>query len=163
MRLFFLPICLLFSCIICSQTEKTTTIYLIRHCEKEAGSADPELSEKGKLRAGNWKNYFDEIPIESFYTTATKRTATTCSIIADSKKKEIQFYNHNDFSLNEIIKIHQGKTILIVGHSNTIPIVVNTYLGEEIYPIISENEYGCLFIITIQGDTIKHELKYLNN
>jgi len=163
MRLFFLPICLLFSYIICSQNEKTTTIYLIRHCEKEAGLTDPELSEMGKLRAENWKNYFDKLPIDNFYTTATKRTATTCSIIADSKKKEIQFYNHNDFSLNEIIKIHQGKTILIVGHSNTIPIVVNTYLGEEIYPIFSENEYGCLFIITTQGNSIKHELKYLNN
>ena len=163
MRLIFYSIFLLFSWVIRSQTEEKTTIYLIRHCEKEAGSADPELSEKGKLRAENWKNYFDELPIDSFYTTATKRTATTCSIIADSKKKEIQFYNHNDFSLNEIIKIHQGKTLLIVGHSNTLPNLINTFLEEEFYSLISENEYGSLYIITIQGETIKHELTYSNN
>ena len=162
MRSCFLTLYLFFSCIIWSQTEMTTTIYLIRHCEKEASLVDPELSEKGKLRAENWKNYFDEIPIDRFYTTATKRTATTCSVIADSKKKEIQFYNHNDFSLNEIIKSNLGNTLLIVGHSNTLPNLINTFLGVEIYPIISENEYGSLFTITIQGDVIKHQLTYHN-
>lgn len=163
MRLIYFLSCLLFTSVIWSQSEKKTTIYLIRHCEKESGAVDPELSDKGRLRAENWIQYFKEIPIDSFYTTTTRRTATTCSIIADSKKKEIQFYNHNDFSLNEIIKFHEGNTILIVGHSNTIPHLINTFLGEEMYPLISENEYGSLYILTIQGDSIKHQLTYLNN
>jgi broad specificity phosphatase PhoE len=162
MRLLFTFFCLLFHCLIWSQTSETTTIYLIRHCEKEATFNDPELSEEGKLRAANWAKYFDDTPIDGFYTTATKRTSTTCSIIADSKNKEIQFYNHNSLSLVDIVKTHQGQTLLIVGHSNTLPTLLNTFLGQEVYQILEENEYSSLFTITIQVDTIKHDLKQVN-
>jgi hypothetical protein len=41
--------------------------------------------------------------------------------------------------------------------------LINTFLGEEVYPLISENEYGSLFTLTIQGDSIKYQLTYLNN
>lgn len=142
---------------------ETTTFYLIRHAEKKDTSKDPELSEEGKLRAKNWANYFDEIPIDYFYSTATIRATTTCSIIAASKKKDIQLYNHKEFTINELLSKHQGKTILIVGHSNTIPVLINTFLGEEMYPMIAENEYSSLYILTIQGDSIKHQLKYITN
>jgi broad specificity phosphatase PhoE len=162
MRLLFTFSCLLFHCLIWSQTSATTTIYLIRHCEKAPTLNDPELSEEGKLRAANWAKYFEDTPIDGFYTTATKRTATTCSIIADSKNKEIQFYNHNSFSLVDIVETHQGQTLLIVGHSNTLPTLLNTFLGQEVYQILAENEYSSLFTITIQGDTIKHDLKQVN-
>ena len=162
MRFFLTATCLLLHILIWSQSSETTTIYLIRHCEKSATLNDPELSEEGKLRAANWAKYFEDTPIDGFYTTATKRTATTCSIIADSKNKEIQFYNHNSFALVDSIKTHQGQTLLIVAHSNTLPTLINTFLGQEIYPIIAENEYSSLYTITIQGDTIKHDLKQVD-
>lgn len=163
MRLLCLSICLLFCPIIWSQSDNTTTIYLIRHSEKADTSKDPELSGEGISRAKNWANYFDEIPIDYFYSTATIRTTTTCSIIATSQKKEIQLYDHREFSINALLSKHQGKTILIVGHSNTIPLLINTFLGEEMYPMIAENEYSSLYILTIQGDSIKHQLKYIIN
>lgn len=163
MRLILLTFCLIIYSIIWSQYDEMTVIYLIRHSEKVENSKDPELSDKGKLRVENWVKYFDKIQLESFYSTATNRTFSTCSTIAKNKQKEVQTYDYKSFSINEILTKDRGKSILIVGHSNTIPILINTFLGKEIYPNIPENEYGNLYIITIQGDQITHELKYINN
>ena len=40
-----------------------TTFYLIRHAEKirdDKSESNPDLNEKGVLRAQNWKNYFSD-------------------------------------------------------------------------------------------------------
>ena len=163
MRLLYLSICLLLSSGIWSQSDSITTIYLIRHCEKETSSQDPELSEKGLARTQKWADFFEDLPIDLFYSTNTKRTATTCSMIADSQKKGIHYYNHNDFALNELVALNKGKTILIVGHSNTIPALINSYLGKEMYQMIPENEFGSLYTLTVADDVITLDLKFIND
>lgn len=144
-----------------SQT-KTTTIYLIRHAEKADSSQNPELSEDGIKRSVRWTKLFEKTPIDIFYTTLTRRTQMTGSTIATSKQKDMIFYDLSKFSLKETIEKHPGKTILIVGHSNTIPKQINDFLGEEIYQKIDENEFGNLYTITIKGDKIEHKLTHHN-
>ena len=137
---------------------KTTTIYFIRHAEKADSSPNPELSEDGIKRSVRWTKLFEKTPIDVFYTTLTKRTQMTASTIATSKQKDMIFYDHAKFSIQEIIAKHSGKTILVVGHSNTIPQQINAFLGKEVYPQINENEFGNLYTITINGDKIEHKL-----
>ena len=158
-RVLFLTL-VLTSLFIRSQETQTTTIYLIRHAEKADASKNPELSEQGIERALRWANYFEEIPLEIFYTTLTIRTQQTISSVASTKNKEIQFYQPVTFSLKEIAAKHPGKTILIVGHSNTIPKHINDFLGKEIYEKIDENEFGNLYKITIKGKEIEHKLSF---
>ena len=43
----------------------------------------------------------------------------------------------------------KGKTILIVGHSNTVPAMVNHLLKEEKLEQLGENEYDKIFIVQI--------------
>lgn len=156
LSVFILSFCLFNSY---SQSE-TTTIYLIRHAEKADASKNPELSEQGVERALRWANYFEKIPLEIFYTTLTIRTQQTIASVASTKNKEIQFYQPAVFSLKEIAANHLGKTILVVGHSNTIPKHINEFLGEEIYDQIDENEFGNLYKITIKGKEIEHKLSF---
>ena len=137
---------------------ETTTIYFIRHAEKSDSSPNPELSEDGIKRSVRWTKLFEKTQIDVFYTTLTRRTQMTCSTIATSKQKDILFYDHSKFSIQQIIVKHAGKTILVVGHSNTIPQQINTFLGEEVYQQIDENEFGNLYTITINGDKIEHKL-----
>jgi broad specificity phosphatase PhoE len=139
---------------------QTTTIYLIRHAEKADSSQNPELSEEGLKRAVRWTKYFELKNIDFFYTTLTRRTQMTCSTIATSKQKEMIFYDFSKFTLKEVIEKHPGKTILIVGHSNTVPKQINDFIGEEIYQKIDENEFGNLYTITIKGDKIEHKLTH---
>ena len=48
-----------------------------------------------------------------------------------------------------LAKTNQGKNVLIVGHSNTTPNLVNELLGKEKYPQIEDNNNGNLYVVTI--------------
>ncbi len=139
---------------------ETTTLHLIRHAEKADSTQNPELSDEGLKRAVRWTKYFEKKNIDFFYTTLTRRTQMTCSTIATSKQKDMIFYDAAKFSLKEIIEKHYGKTILIVGHSNTIPSQINAFLEKEIYPQIDDNQFGNLYTIIIIGDKIEHKLTH---
>lgn len=144
--------------IVSAQNPATTTLYLIRHAEKADLSSNPELSEAGIKRAKNWATYFENIPIDVFYTTMYKRTQQTCSAIAATKQKDILFYKPEAMDLQKIIAENQGKTLLIVGHSNTIPNYINKLLGTAKYEDIPESEFGNLYRITVTGENISDEL-----
>lgn len=146
----------------CMANAQTTTLYFIRHAEKMNTSPNPELTEEGIQRALRWANFFEKIPLTVFYTTLTQRTQMTCSYIATTKQKEMLFYEASGFSIEEICKKHKGETILIVGHSNTIPKHINTFLGSEIYPLIEENNFGNLYTLTIEEDKVTHSLTIHN-
>ena len=46
----------------------------------------------------------------------------------------------------------KGKTVLVVGHSNTTPAFVNKILAVEKYKDIDDNNNANLYIVTISGD-----------
>ncbi|RAR50851.1 phosphoglycerate mutase family protein [Flavobacterium lacus] len=138
----------------------TTTLYFIRHAEKADTSENPELSAEGIKRSVRWTKLFEKKTIDILYTTLTRRAQMTFSTIATSKQKDMIFYDLSKFSLKETIEKHPGKTILIVGHNNTIPKQINAFLGEEIHQQIDENEFGNLYTITIKGDKIEHKLTH---
>ncbi len=139
-----------------AQTE--TTIYLIRHAEKADSSPNTELSPEGKKRANDWANYFQLLTIDFIYSTQYIRTQSTGLPTAISQKKEIIAYNPSELDLKKIITENAGKTILIIGHSNTIPKHINQLLGEEKYPEIPENEFGNLYCIKEKKGVISHSL-----
>ena len=156
MKQFCLMLFALFSQTTIAQTE--TTIYLIRHAEKADSSANTELSAAGKKRANDWANYFQLLTIDSIYSTQYIRTQSTGLPTAISQKKEIIIYNPNELDLKKIIAENAGKTILIIGHSNTIPKHINQLLGEEKYPEIPETEFGNLYCIKEKKGDISHSL-----
>jgi len=165
MKNFYLTIALLLFFALQGQ-EVTTTIYLIRHAEKADDSADPELSEAGKERVQKWVSYFKGKDIEYNYYTRTKRSLNTAIPIGTALEfvpntttnRQFEIYEGTNISLKEIAEKHIGKNMLVVGHSNTIPVIINTMLGKNIYKDIPENEYGNLYIIKIKGDNLSHEL-----
>ncbi len=145
-----------------AQETPTTTLYLIRHAEKATTSNDPELSEAGIKRALFWASYFTKEPIDVFYATATQRTQQTIAGIAAVHYKEVKTYQPGAFALQDLVANHNGKTILVVGHSNSIPKHINAFLGTETYPQIDETEFGHLYKITVKGSEIQHHLTQLN-
>jgi len=140
-----------------SQSE--TTIYLIRHAEKADITANTALSAEGNKRAIYWANHFKETPIDLFYSTPYLRTESTCLPLSNSKQKQIITYTPKEMNLKRLIAENPGKTIFIVGHSNTIPTHINQLLGEEKYPEIPESEFGNLYIIKEKNGVISHSVK----
>ena len=135
---------------------EVSTIILIRHAEKaEAHSKDPSLSEIGKQRAEALVQLFKDTPIALFYTTPYKRTTETITPIAKANGKEVLTYNPSDkSSIAEMILAGKGKRMLIAGHSNTIPQMVNSLIGKNKFTNMDENDYGKIWIVVFKGNEL---------
>ncbi len=140
----------LFSC----TTEETTTYYLIRHAEKvrtDATNRNPNLNDAGKKRAANWARYFKNIDVEVVYSTRYNRTIQTATPTAKQKNLPIQHYDPRKMYTENFAAATKGKTVLIVGHSNTTPVFANTILGEAKYKNMDDHDNASLYIVTIVG------------
>ncbi|MEQ8525529.1 phosphoglycerate mutase family protein [Gracilimonas sp.] len=130
-----------------------TTLIFVRHAEKvDDGTRDPSLSEQGKTRAVRLADIMlKEYNVSAIYSTPYKRTKETASPIADSLGIVIQEYGLNDPKglVQSIISSNKASTALIVGHSNTTPLLVNISLGEQRFEQLDEKAYGDIFIVTI--------------
>ncbi len=135
-----------------------TTIYIIRHAEKENDTKNTDLSSEGFERAENWKKYFEDTAIDAFYSSGFQRARHTCQPMAFSRDKDVSIYKNHLMDLKNIIEDHKGETVLIVGHSNRIPTFINKLVGQEKYPEISEPEFGNLYIIKELDNEISTEL-----
>ena len=154
----FLLLSLVFAIVSCQNVEEThedhsiTPIYLIRHAEKDRSdkeNKDPELTEKGKQRAERWAEVFGLSKMDAVYSTNYQRTLQTAAPTAVRNGLEIQTYEPNNLNIDSIATIHKGERILIVGHSNTTPMLVNRALGEERFEWIEDTVNGNLFVLTI--------------
>lgn len=146
-------------------TNSTTTYFFIRHAEKEESNtknSNPHLSEKGKKRAIKWSNYFTNINFDAIYSTNYHRTIETAKPTAQKNQLALTFYNPLQVNVETFLEETKGKTVLVVGHSNTIPRLVNHILGEEKYPDISENNNGNLYILTLIDNTVSDVLLSIN-
>lgn len=148
---FFLFIAL-YSLNIQSQNSDITTYYFIRHAEKvtkDKTNNNPELSKKGNKRAKEWSEIFENIKFDAIYSTNYFRTLQTAQPTARKNNLEIQFYNPRELVSPDFQVKTKGKTILVVGHSNTTPAFVNKILNNNKYSTINENVYGNLYIVTL--------------
>lgn len=148
-----------------SNLNSTTTYYLIRHADKirtNPTDTNPDLNERGYLRAENWKKVFQHIPFNAIYATNFIRTIKTVEPIAILNKLEIQLYQPTKINIYQFKQDTMGKNVLIVGHSNSIPQFVNSLINQEKYKEIDDNEFSHLYIITIKENQISDLLLYID-
>lgn len=135
-----------------------TTYYLIRHAEKKIEEKDPEINNQGIERTKKWLAIFKNISFDAVYSTDYKRTKQTAKPIADANKLAILGYNPKNLYDAGFKYNTAGKTVLIVGHSNTTPSFANKILGKIKYKQIEEKTYGNLYIVTVIGENASSSL-----
>ncbi len=148
---------LVFLNVACGQnaSTETTTYFLIRHAEKDLSdpkNPNPDLTEAGIARSVKWQKILSHINFDAVYSTDFVRTRKTATPIAESEKLPLIIYDHKNLDYAKFIKETQGKTVLIVGHSNSTPKFVNQLIGEDRFKEIDENQYGMLFIVKRSGN-----------
>ncbi|MEL7146480.1 MAG: histidine phosphatase family protein [Bacteroidota bacterium] len=133
-----------------AQDDQQTVLILTRHAEKaKEGGRDPKLSEAGEKRALALDQALKHTPVDVVISTPYIRTRQTVRhVAARNKVVTLEYDYRNPKLLEDLVKEYQGKTILISGHSNTTPVLVNKLLGEERYEQLEETDYGKLFIVT---------------
>ncbi len=138
----------------CSTTQSkkdnlTTTIYLVRHAEKENDSTDPDLNQKGRDRADRLSRLMQVNNVQYIYSSDYKRTRQTAAPLARSIPLDITIYDprHHD-DLVEQLKKHSSETSLVIGHSNSIPTLANLLVQQDLYTSLNHEEYNKIYVIT---------------
>jgi 2,3-bisphosphoglycerate-dependent phosphoglycerate mutase len=134
---------------------------IIRHAEKDTtvkGSqmmqADPPLSAKGQVRAESLIDLFQKYKINTIYSTNYNRTKSTVLPFADANGLSINEYDPKQLkAFAETLKApaNHSKTILIVGHSNTSPKLVNLLLGKDVYKDLDDAVYNQYWLVETNG------------
>ncbi len=133
-----------------------TTILLVRHAEKAAvPGADPPLSCTGQLRAQQLINVAGDAGVAAIYTSQYTRTQQTAQPLANHlgiNTTVLTFtttaQQYAEDLVDELISQHAGEVVLVVNHSNTIPLIVSE-LGAGPIAAITEQDYDNLFIVTV--------------
>lgn len=134
-----------------------TMIIVVRHAEKATDDPkDPSLSEQGIARAEKLAEVLRDANVKAVYSTQYKRTTLTGqpTAVANGLKVDAREVNkQNDKTyvvdlLKEIRKKFHGETVLIVGHSNTVPEIVKAITGKDI-KLINENDFDRMYVITL--------------
>ncbi len=131
--------------------EQLTTFILVRHSERaDDGSKDPELSEAGKARATRLAEMLSKTSVQAVYSTSFKRTRNTVSPLAQAKGLEILSYEPLKAEpLDKMLHDHAGGTVVISGHSNTIPWTANYLIGKEQLKNFSDDDYKNFLVVTV--------------
>lgn len=140
--------------------DEPTVIIIVRHGEKQTGdpaNTYPPLSEAGAKRAQYLIQTAEEAGVSVIYTTQFRRTRETAQPLADKLKipvvpMEVSGTNLKIYSsamAKEILAKHAGKTVLVIGHTNTVPQLVEA-LGGKLPPAIDDAaEFDRLFLIIV--------------
>lgn len=129
-----------------------STFYLIRHAEKDRTdptNSNPELNQAGLGRAIKWEAVLQHVPLTAIYSTNYERTWMTAEPAAVNNDMSIQEYDPSDLDIPTFLKDNEGGHVLVVGHSNTTPVLANALLGEEKYEQMDDNDNGSMFIIRV--------------
>ena len=146
-------------------------VLVVRHAEKATDHpTDPNLSEAGFKRAQELVNVAAAAEVSAIYTTQYKRTQQTAQPLAERLnlapvKMEITRENTAGFPAalaKELRAKHLGRTVLVVGHSNTVPQIVEALGGPRPPAIDEANEFDRLMIVIVpkKGKTRVIQARY---
>lgn len=134
---------------------KKLTVILMRHAEKDiseaADTANPELSEAGRQRAEKLVEFAGKYQPDAIFSTDYIRTRSTVRPLARSRRMMTQIYDPRELpKMKELILSGKIKRLVVVGHNNTTPALVNLLLGEDKYKILPESEYSKIWVVNIR-------------
>ncbi len=130
---------------------RPTVVLLVRHGEKESGD-DPVLTPAGRARAQALAHVASGAGVSAVYATPVRRTQQTAQpraerlgipvTVRDAGEKDAQAF------IAALRREHAGQTVLVVGHSNTLPALAEALTGQPLAPI-ADDEYDRLLVVTL--------------
>lgn len=136
-------------------SDAATTFVIVRHAEKSTDDAqDPSLSETGKARAQSLARLLADAPLSAAYATGYRRTQQTAQPAADAHGIRITIHDAKISATtlaSQLRAAHAHGTVLVVGHSNTVPGIV-TALSAQPVDGISDDQYDLVYRVRIGPD-----------
>lgn len=150
-------------------SQAAEVIILVRHAERQTGQGDDGLSEAGQQRAARLADVLAEADITHIFTSDRRRTVETGAPVS-AMRRLMAFVVAIDDSrpgsadpvqaqvaatLGAIRDAPGFSRVLIVGHSNTVPVFLKA-LGVVDPVTIADDEFDNLFVVVPQPSGPPH-------
>ncbi|MBL7810313.1 MAG: histidine phosphatase family protein [Saprospiraceae bacterium] len=143
-----------------------TIVFCVRHAEKAKDDPkDPQLTPEGEARAERLGRILAGATLDSVYASPYKRTQLTAEPVQRrGNTAPVVTYkpDKQDLWFPELLESSKGKKMLVVGHQNTIPQLLNLLTGKMDYDNIPDQDFGRMYLVATQGVgiTVVKELRY---
>lgn len=142
-----------------------TSILLLRHADIDppAGNPDPGLNAKGLARAEQLARMLASTRISSIFTSALRRTQETAAPLAARVGLALPLpIVPPDHEFVAALRAGRyGPIVVVVGHSNTIPVLLDALAGRPLGIVIGS--FDDLFVASVPLDpTQLVRIKYGN-
>ena len=138
----------------------STVVVVVRHAEKATDDPrDPTLSAAGQARAQALAQTLEHAGLDAAYSTQYRRTRLTAGPAAQAAGLEVTVRpidggNAATYAADlarELRALPAGSTVLVVGHSNTVPDLVRAISGQPAAPM-PETEFDRYTVVTLEAD-----------
>jgi len=128
------------------------TVILVRHGEKAAtADRDPDLSPAGAARAARLPQLLANALPAAVYASEYRRTQQTARPLALAAGVPIRMLPAStapEDLLKRLCALPDGSTAAVVGHSNTLPALVQAWSGEPA-EAIADGDYGRIYVVRL--------------
>jgi broad specificity phosphatase PhoE len=133
---------------------QVTTVLVVRHAEKASPTAkDPHLSAAGKVRAKDLAHAAGAAGVTAIYATNFQRTQETVAPLAAllHLTPVVKNADQTEELVEEIKHTRRGETVVVCGHSDTVPDIVKRLSGVVVDPI-PDTRFDGLYVVTLNQD-----------
>jgi broad specificity phosphatase PhoE len=140
--------------------QSATVVIIVRHAEKEAAPAnDPPLTATGTARANALAAALGSAKVDVVMHTPTTRTRETARPVAERfgltpEVLPLGPMAQHAQGVADAVRRHTGKTIVVVGHSNTIMAYVAA-LGGPKRGDLCDHQYDGIYTLVIEGPSVR--------
>lgn len=136
-----------------------TVVIVVRHAEKGMTPAnDPPLTEAGSARAKALAAALASAHVQAVITTQLVRSRDTGRPTAEAKGAPMEVVQAGGAghakAVADAARRHAGKTVLVVGHSNTVTQIVEA-LGGPPAKDLCDSEYSWIWTVVLDGGSAR--------
>ncbi|MGD8977247.1 MAG: phosphoglycerate mutase family protein [Gammaproteobacteria bacterium] len=125
----------------------TTTVILVRHAETVGDGPQRQLSPGGIERTAALAQMLENVSLSAVYVSELPRTRATGEIVAAATGAElIEMPAADAEELADRLRRRKGQTVLVVGHSNTLPVLIERLGGTPV--AIDQDDHSQLLVLT---------------
>lgn len=156
-RIFLTLVAIIFGTAQLSAQTKPTVVILVRHGEKAAApAADPPLTEAGIARSKALAAALANMTVQAAITTELARTRETAQPIVDAQHLTAEVVHTGPVAAHakavaDAVRAHAGQTVLVVGHSNTVPAIIAALGGPKLADIC-DSQYSNFYVLILHDN-----------
>jgi broad specificity phosphatase PhoE len=137
---------LLGACAFIAPIQPPSTFYVMRHLNTPAGAPDPDLTDEGRRNAQALAEWFGDNPPAAIFVSNAKRAQQTAAPLAARLGIEPRIYDPSNTRLLIAEVMKEPPPVLIVGHSNTVPEIVEALSGRR-PDTLTHDDFGDIWVI----------------